>query len=248
MELLQTTSFQLATIIAGDTSAQQLVLALPGRLDSKDYIHMTSLINLLGQQGYLAVSFDPPGTWESPGGINLFTTTNYLKAINELIVYFGNRSTILIGHSRGGTAAALASDNPLVAAIILIMANYGAPTPPESNELKAGQVASHRDLPPGDHITEGQKEFALPLTYFEDGAQYNPIIYLKACHKPKLIIYGTNDEFTSHDAEQRLFKTLPSPKQLFKVDSEHNYRLNPKATQQINTRVLAFLNNVGGYL
>src|SRR3989344_4901856 len=131
MERIRTQFFELAANIKGNKDSKKLALALPGRLDTKDYACFTSHIEYLARKGFLAVSFDPPGTWESPGGIELFTTTNYIKAVNELIEYFGNKPTFLLGHSRGGTVAILAgASNQAVIGFAPIMATYSEPTPP----------------------------------------------------------------------------------------------------------------------
>src|SRR5688572_15551345 len=117
-QFLDTNSFRLATDVLGDTDAVRLAVVLPGRLDTKDYVHVHSLIQLLASRNYLAVAFDPPGTWNSPGSIDIFTTTNYLQAVNEVIDHYGNRPTVLLGHSRGGTVAVhVGASNPAVIGI-----------------------------------------------------------------------------------------------------------------------------------
>lgn len=103
MKTVRTKTFELAVCAKGDPRSSKLALVLPGRLDTKSYIHNTRLVDYLASRGYFALSFDPPGTWESPGDITLYTTTNYLKAVDELIEYFGGKPTLLAGHSRGGT-------------------------------------------------------------------------------------------------------------------------------------------------
>src|SRR3989344_8097436 len=128
MERIRTQFFELAANIKGNKDSKKLALALPGRLDTKDYACFTSHIEYLARKGFLAVSFDPPGTWESPGGIELFTTTNYIKAVNELIEYFGNKPTFLLGHSRGAAVSILAGTaNPHVKGFVAIMAAYDGP-------------------------------------------------------------------------------------------------------------------------
>lgn len=101
-KLIKTESFNLAVYQKGSPDSKKLALVLPGRLDTKDYPHMRSHVDFLASKGYLALSFDPPGSWESEGDISLYLTTNYLKAVKELINHFGNKPTLLIGHSRGG--------------------------------------------------------------------------------------------------------------------------------------------------
>ena len=105
--LVKTKNFKLAVYTKGNPNSAKLALVLPGRLDTKDYVHMRSHVNYMASKGYFALSFDPPGTWESPGDITLYTMTNYLKAINELIDHFDNKPTFVMGHSRGASMAIL---------------------------------------------------------------------------------------------------------------------------------------------
>src|SRR3972149_11567035 len=131
MERIKTKNFELAVYEKGNEGAAKIALVLPGRLDTKDYVHMRSHVDFLAANGFFALSFDPPGTWESPGGIELYTTTNCLVAVDELIAYFGNKPTLLAGHSRGGTVAMLAgTKNPHVDRFISIFSYYGAPSDP----------------------------------------------------------------------------------------------------------------------
>lgn len=245
MKLIKTKSFELAIFAKGNADSKNLAVINPGRLDTKDYANFVSHAEYLARRGYFTVAFDPPGTWESPGGIELFTTTNYIKAINEIIEYFGNKSALLLGHSRGATAAILASmSNPTVAGIVPIMANYGTPTAPSSQALQQGFEISRRDLPPGTSKTREQKEFVLPIAYWEDGKHYNVIQALKNCTKPKLLIYGLRDEFTSPDETKKLYETIPEPKMIKGIDSEHDYRYHPKAIEEVNRAIGEFLDNL----
>lgn len=114
MKKIETESFELAVYTAGDATSSKFAIVIPGRLDTKDYIHNTSLVDSLASRGYFALSFDPPGTCGSSGDIQLYTTTNYLKAVDELINYFGSKMTVLAGHSRGGTIAMLAGPKELL--------------------------------------------------------------------------------------------------------------------------------------
>ena len=98
---IRTKSFELAVSTFGDPHAERLALLLPGRLESKDYAHLQSHAAYLAGRDYYAVAFDPPGSWDSPGGIQAYTVTNYLQAVRELIEYYGNKPTLLLGHSLG---------------------------------------------------------------------------------------------------------------------------------------------------
>src|SRR5690606_21567041 len=125
MKLIKTPSFELAVYLQGNFNAARLALVLPGKLDTKDYAHMRSHVDFLATKGFLAVSFDPPGTWESPGDIELYTMTNYIKAVNELISYFNNRPTFVMGHSRGATIATIVgAQNKNVFAFASVMSSF----------------------------------------------------------------------------------------------------------------------------
>jgi hypothetical protein len=244
MTTIKTTSFELAVYSRGVVSSPKLAIVVPGRLDTKDYVHNTSLVDYLASRGYYALSFDPPGTWESPGDISLYTTTNCLKAIHELIEHFGNKPTVLAGHSRGGTIAMLAGPiNPHVSHIIPIFSYYGAPSDPEEERVVDGKVISYRDIPPGTEKTEEQKEFGLPLNYFKDGAQYNALPGLKNYAKPKLFFYGIQDEMNDPEDVKKAFQESAEPKAIREVDSEHDYRYHPRIIEEINQEIGRFLVN-----
>lgn len=248
MNLIKTKIFEVACNIDGDKNAQRLALVLPGRLDTKDYPHLKSHVEYLADRGYLALSFDPPGTWESPGDINLYTMTNYLKAVNELIEYFGNRPTFLFGHSRGGSMAVLAAiKNPNVTHFVSAMGGYsytpnvykGLPGE-ESWKLKGFKVEK-RDVPNSNQI----KIFNLPYSFIEDSSQYDMLDGLRKCPKPKLFILGTRDTTVKPEVVKKAYAESAPPKEIFSLDSDHNYRLNPSLINQVNAEVGKFLDKYG---
>lgn len=242
MRLVKTNSFKLAVNSKGNENSKRLAIAMPGRLDTKDYACFNSHIEYLASKGFFAVSFDPPGTWDSPGGIELFTTTNYIKAVNELIEYFGNKPTLLLGHSRGGTVSILAgASNPAVIGFAPIMATYGEPSSPKPEAIRTGIQMSYRDLPPGTSKTDTQKEFALPISYFKDGEKYNVVDTLRNCTKPKLLLYGTRDEFTAPEKAREVFEAIPEPKMIHELNTDHDYRYHPEIVREVSEVVGQFL-------
>lgn len=244
MSILKTASFELAIYAKGDPDSPKLAIVIPGWLDTKDYVSHTTLVDRLSAKGYYALSFDPPGTWESPGSIELCTTTNYIKAVNELIEKFGNKPTLLVGHSRGGSVAMLVSPNPYVTAIAATMASFGAPSAPTPKAVQEGFEMHYRDMPPGSSRTAEQKEFALPLNYFIDGEQYDPIAVLRNFTKPKLIIYGDQDEFSSLVEVKEAFETLPDPKMIHEIKSAHGYRRYAEAVAEVNNIISDFVDKL----
>lgn len=240
--LVKTTNFELAVYARGDNDAEKVALVLPGRLDTKDYVHMTSLVDSLANDDLYALSFDPPGSWGSPGDIENYTTTTYLAAVKELIDYLGNKPTFLAGHSRGGATAALATqNNKCVSGVALIMSSYYEPTPPKPEEIKNGHHLSLRDLPPGNHKTDEKVRFDLPLAYFEDGKKYNSAVALQDYYGPKLLICGTQDEFFPPSAVKEEFDKLDEPKEFLELPTEHDYRLHAEMVDAVNHTVVNFV-------
>ena len=239
MEKIKTPSFELAIYKKGDENAEKLVLCLPGRLDTKDYAHMRSHVDFFARNGYLALSFDPPGTWESPGDISLYTTPNYLKAINELIELYGNKPTVVMGHSRGGSMAILAGiNNQYVTHFIAVMSHYG----PSSKPKESGDIrVSYRDLPPGTKETQEKERFDLPMSYFDDTTEYTG---LESCLKPKLFFLGKHDDMVLPEDVRETYELAAEPKQLCELDSEHDYRYHPEIIKKVEHVAKDFLSEI----
>lgn len=236
--MIKTPSFELAVYERGSKSADKLALVLPGLLDTKDYPHMRSHTDFLASQGYYAVSFDPPGIWESPGDISEYTMTNYLTAINELIEHFGNKPTLLVGHSRGGSMAMLGGmTNPKVTNFVAIMSNPlgSAAYRPDPGQDKI----SSRDLPDNP---EQNRQFVLPYSYFQDSDKYNMLDGLKTCTKPKLFILGTKDITVNPRVVIEAFEAAEEPKELREVECDHDYRKRLEIIEKVNRHLAEFLN------
>lgn len=241
--LIKTKSFTLAVNAKGNPDSSKLALVLPGKLDSKDYVHMKSHVDFLASLGFFALSFDPPGTWESPGDIKLYTTTNYLKAIDELIEYYGNKPTFVMGHSRGGSMAIYSGiTNPNVisfAAIMSYVYKADAKARDEDKFRKKGFIESFRDLPPGGG--EKVKKFVLPLSFLEDQKQYVMDEKVKTCTKPKLFIAGKRDVLVPSVTVRESFELAADPKEFYEIDSPHDYRLYPQKTEEVNQILQGFI-------
>jgi pimeloyl-ACP methyl ester carboxylesterase len=243
MNLIKTESFEIAIYSQGDSGAKKVALVLPGKLDTKDYFHMVSHVNYLASLGFFALSFDPPGTWESPGEIALYNVTNYIKAINEIINYYGNKQTFLVGHSRGGSMAMLAGcNNPYVSSFASIMSfSYKKNYKDEEEEdwKKNGYVTSMRDLPPGGG--EKIKKFNLPFSFLEDQKQYDIYELIKKSSKPKLFVLGKQDDLVPPQTVREAYSVASDPKELYEIDSGHDYRRDLVFIEEINRVIGNFL-------
>lgn len=234
MKLVKTKNFEIATNQFGDEKSDKLALLLPGRLDTKDYINFTKHGEFLAERGFFAIAIDPPYTWESPGDIKNYCTTAYVQAVNELIEYFGNRPTLLLGHSRGGAVAMISSENPYVKGLVLVNAAYDTPTSPDLAKVINNCLPEFRDLAPGDVRTIKKVTFELPLNYFEDGAKYNPASYLQSYKGAKVIVHAKEDEFCDIEKVKRIFENLDEPKIMIELEGGHDYRLSPVAIELVN--------------
>lgn len=237
MNIIRTKSFEVAVYSKGNPDSSKLAIVLPGKLDTKDYAHMHNHVDYLANKGFFALSFDPPGTWESPGDIQLYTMTNYLKAVDEIIEYYGNRPTFIMGHSRGATIATIAgARNPNIFAFAAVMSSFakGGFQEEIDNEWKSkGFVISKRDLPPGGG--EKIKEFRLPFSFFEDQIKYDLTTEITSTTKPKLFILGKHDELIPPATIKETFNAFAEPKELHEVDSGHDYRHSQNLVEQVNS-------------
>lgn len=240
---VQTTHFQLATLQAGDRKAKELALIVPGKLDTKDYAHLTELVEYFAQIGFFAVSFDPPGTWESGGEIEDYTVTNYLAAIDEVIEHFGNRPTVMVGHSRGGSVSInAAARNSHITRVVTLMSR--AEILSEDSEWKArGYVDEYRDLPPGRQRTPkaSRRHFRLPYSFHIDAMQYDTVAALKSLTQPKLFFSGAQDKITSPTLIEKAFTLATDPKMYHQVDFGHDIRLDQTIIDEVKTVISEFL-------
>lgn len=240
MQVLQTKNFEIAANLKGDPNAQKVAILLPGRLDTKDYVNFTSHLDYLASKGFYTLAIDPPGTWDSPGKIEDYSTSTYVQAVNELIEYLGNRPTLLLGHSRGGATAMLASSNPAVAGIAVVNAAYGMPSM-NTEKVVNGIVHESRDLPPGNVHTDEQRAFNLSLNYFVDGAKHDPKAALLKFKGPKLIVHASADEFVSIEQAKETYAKLTDPKIFLEIDCNHDYRLYPDAIEAVERALDIFI-------
>ncbi len=248
MNIVSTKTFQLAINSEVNPDSKKLALVLPGKLDTKDYAHMKSHVHYLSGLGYFAVSFDPPGTWESPGDISLYTMTNYLKAINELIEHYGNKPTFVMGHSRGGSMAMLAGiTNPHIEKFAAVMSYYSFKPEihgeyPNQEWKTKGYHLSKREIP-GAEFSDERKEFKLPYSFLEDQIQYDMEEGLRKSKKPKLFFFGTKDILVKPEVVNHAYSIASEPKKLHTLNTGHRYRHDEALIEEVNTTVGDFLKN-----
>lgn len=238
---VKTKSFDLAIYTAGNPKAARLALCLPGYCDTKDYPDLRAHADLLGARGYYAVALDPPGTRESAGDISLYTTTNYLNAIDELIKHFGNRPTLLVGKSMGGRMAQLSAQNRHVIGFISVV---GAAAPPiESNYSPADWPANPRRTPRRDLPDNPSRfrDFIIPYSFVEDSFGYNALRVVDKLPMPKLYIAGEDDTLVPPAKLRATYDKAAQPKEFVVLPMDHDYRKHPAKLKLVNDEIGRFL-------
>lgn len=221
----------------------KLAILCPGYLDSKDYHHLVGLADVLSQQGYTAVRFDPTGTWESGGEIADYTTTQYLTDIASVLEYMlqsGHNNDILLGgHSRGGVMSILtAAREARITQVLAIM-------PPASNSVtskkrnvwqRAGWRVSQRDLP--NHPTQ-HRSYRVPYSSLLDADRYDVLAAVQEAHIPILFVAGEEDDLVPPAEVHKLFTAASEPKRFLIIPGlDHDYRHNDDQVALVNQKIV----------
>ena len=222
---------------------RQLAILCPGYLDSKDYQHLVGLAEILSEQGYTAVRFDPTGTWESQGNISDYTTTQYLEDIKNVLEYMLSQDVyehILIGgHSRGGQLSILyAARDPRISRVLGIMPSSGRTMTGQryGEWRKNGVSVDYRELP---NNKEKLKEFRVPFSHAQDRDKYNVVEDVKLIKIPTIFIAGELDETVLPEYVKEIFDSANKPKKFIVIPGiGHSYRKNDNEIAIVNEEIL----------
>jgi pimeloyl-ACP methyl ester carboxylesterase len=229
--------FEVAIDQRGDTSAPFLALWSPGRVETKDHPHIQVHLQAAAELGYLAVAFDPPGTGESSGENSDITMFNNVEAMKGLIEHYGNRPTVALGHSRGGTVAMVtAMQTPTVIGFVAVMSRPSRSKPSVDLEKVDHQIERKYDYAKNRVV-----EYVLGRKFFEDADQFRIIEGLAEYRKPKLFVGGNRDTIVEPEAVRVGYDAAAFPKEIVIVDAQHHYRNDPREILRVNKPVSAFL-------
>jgi hypothetical protein len=110
-------------------------------------------------------------------------------------------------------------------------------------ELKSkGYAPSYRDLPPSGGPEE--KEFLLPYSFFEDQKKYDLTVDTTSNSKPKMFVYGAYDKLATPETVKETYNLFAEPKLLYKLESDHDYRLFPDLVEEVNRLMKNFLRTI----
>lgn len=235
-----------------EKNSDRLAVICPGYLDTKDYDNFIKLADDLSKGGFIAVRFDPSGTWESEGTPENYNLTQYLKDVQSIIDFIKKESALkticVLGHSLGGLVSLLyASEHKDISSVIGIMPPYSMIRPGKIRErdessdwAKNGFAISKRDLPLQQ---KGKKEFRVPFSVIQDAYQYDILKVAQKITAPVLLIAGGIDTTIPKEDVQKIYTTLNEPKKIIILPNiGHNYRFNPEEILKVNREVINFLN------
>ncbi|MFH1612019.1 MAG: alpha/beta hydrolase [bacterium] len=179
----------------------KLAVVLPDFIGTKDYPWLISLCQELCELGFLVVSFDPRGTWESASDISEYMITNYAQDIDVIIDFVERKyqffaKILLCGHSLGGTVGlGYSISNERIYAVAAIM-------PPPNiksvsflrRNLDCWREDGELDLVRVSPITEKLFRFCVPYSFVEDGLQYDLLNLNYPRDKHYLLLAGGKDK------------------------------------------------------
>ena len=237
-----------ATIHYPESKTDKLAILCPGYLDSKDYKQLVSLAEILKEQGYVVVRFEPTGTWGSEGDISDYTTSQYLEDIKNVLKYMlsqvSYKKVLLGGHSRGGQVSILyAARDSRISVVLGIMPSSGPIQGQRREEWeKNGISVSQRDLP---NDKDKKIEFRVPFKHVLDRDQYDAVGDAKKIKVPMILIAGELDDLVPPDDVKEIFDNANEPKRFLVISGiGHDYRHNDNEVAVVNEKILEQLNSI----
>lgn len=244
--------YQLSAWFIGEVSSTKLAILLPGFLDTKDYLHLRKLGEALAMKGYLVVSFDPIGIWQSVAPVELYSITNWLKEIEEVIAWTKGKyptieQVVLQGHSMGGMLSLLyAATHPQTSAVISIMGPTSFVRKETYQERMVKWKAEKVKISRRDDPFHPDKKIVieLPFAFVEDSLQYDLFPLVSKIYCPVLLLAGEKDVMVPAETVKELGRRFPTDQ--VQVDLlpqvEHDYRKKVEDIELVNMTILDFLN------
>jgi len=246
---IPSTKGNLAAIVHhSEKKTDKLTILCPGYLDSKDYKHLVDLAEVLSEQGYNVVRFEPTGTWESEGDISDYTTSQYLEDIKNVLEYMLSQASykqiLLGGHSRGGQVSILyAARDSKISVVLGIMPSSGPIAGQRREEWKkTGVSVSQRDLP---NDKDKKIEFRVPFHHVLDRDQYDAVGDVKKIKARIILIAGELDDLVPPNDVKEIFDNADEPKNFLVISGiGHDYRHNDSEVTMVNKKILEQLNSI----
>jgi pimeloyl-ACP methyl ester carboxylesterase len=220
-----------------------LAVVVPGFLDSGSGIGTSTLGKAIQASGRTAITFDPRGTWRSPGPIaDLAPSVQVQCTLDVVNSQRSHRRVALVGHSLGAYVACLAAaQDERVTDIVAIM--------PPRCFVWSGDYDASRDTWQGIRrfaVPYGPAswQFRVPRSVVDDALAHDLPAALSGLDGRVRILFvaGTEDEVIPAPAVRRLFEECGTPhKQMCVLPVGHDYRDRPDHRKLVNDAVLKWL-------
>lgn len=223
--------------------SDMFALVVPGFLDSGSGVGASTLAKAIHASGRTAITFDPRGTWRSPGPVAHLAPTVQVRGTLDVVRSQRRHGRVaLIGHSLGAYVACLAAaQEERVTDIVAIM-------PPRC-------FVWPRDYDPGRDTWRGARQFAVPYgsstwqfrvprSVVDDALTHDLPAVLSGFDERVRILFvaGTQDETIPAREVRRLYDECGTPhKQWSLLPVGHDYRDRPDHRKLVNDTVLQWL-------
>jgi pimeloyl-ACP methyl ester carboxylesterase len=229
-------------VVAGSST---LAVIIPGFLDSGSWPGAASLAAQLHRSGRTALSFDPRGTWSSPGRRADIAPSQQVKDVVAMIgTVPPHERVVLIGHSLGAYLACLAAaDDIRVTDVVAIMPPRcfvwpGDYDPTRDTWARRGERRFTISQPHSSarwHIT-------VPHSVVSDALNFDLPATLAALRRQRILfVAGRHDTVVPPDSVQGLYEKCGASATLKVLPVGHDYRDHPNQLRLVNRTVLEWL-------
>jgi esterase/lipase len=184
---------------------------------SKNLKSIVRISRTLREHNIAVCRFDFTGIAESEGAFSDSTLSSNVRDVLDAAEYCAQEFTpidLLIGHSLGGAAAILASEN---ISSVKGLVTIAAPSEPYHLGELLGRARKTALEKGNAQVMIGGNNYQLTREFFEDLEQNNISKVLKRNKLPMLIMHSPNDQTVPFEHAETLFSNASHPKSLISL-------------------------------
>jgi pimeloyl-ACP methyl ester carboxylesterase len=227
--------------------SETLAVLIPGFLDSRSWAGTRTLAVELQSSGRTAVSFDPRGTFRTPGDPEqIKPSVQVCDTISAIGMVRPHRRTVLIGHSFGASIALLAAaEDPRVTEVVAIMPPRCFVWPRDYDAARDSwrrtKIRRFDVVAPGSSV---QWRFKVPHSVVDDAVERNlPATLRKLRHDQRILFIAGRDDtvIPAATVEELSIECHNARKTFVVLPVGHDYRDHPEQLRMVNAAVLHWL-------